>query len=70
MGLCVFLLVCGPAAALMYFPLTTRKQEFCPARVGVSQTSAQATAAAANGLDAILWSREADEHLRNLKRAA
>jgi hypothetical protein len=69
MGLCVFLLVCGPAAALMYFPLTTRKQELCPARVGVSQTSAQATPAAANGLDAIWWTREA-EHLRNLKRAA
>jgi hypothetical protein len=54
----------------MYFPLTMRKQEFCSARVGVSQASAQATPAAANGLDAIWWTREADDHLRNLKRAA
>jgi hypothetical protein len=70
MGLCVFLLICGPAAALLYVPLTMRKQEFCPARVGVSQTSAQATPAAAKGLDAIWWTRDADDHLRNLKRAA
>jgi hypothetical protein len=54
----------------MYFPLTMRKQELCSARVGVSQASAQATPAAANGLDAIWWTREADDHLRNLKRAA
>jgi hypothetical protein len=70
MGLCVFLLICGPAAALMYFPLTMRKQEFCLAPADVSQTSAEATPAAAKGLDAIRWTREADEHLRNLKRVA
>jgi hypothetical protein len=47
-----------------------REQEFCSARVGVSQTSAQATPAAAKGLDAIWWTRDADENLRNLKRVA
>jgi hypothetical protein len=70
MGFCVFLLICGPAAALMYFPLTTRKQEFCLAPAGVSQTSAEPTAAAAKGLDAIRWTREAEDEYRNQKRAA
>jgi hypothetical protein len=70
MGLCVFLLICGPAAALMYFPLTMRNQRFCLVSAGVSQTSAGPTPAAAKGFDAIGWTREADEHLRNLKRAA
>jgi len=69
MGLCVFLLICGPAAALMYFPLTMRKQEFCLAPADVSQTSAEPAAAAAKGLDAIRWTRDADDH-RNQKRAA
>jgi hypothetical protein len=70
MGLSVFLLICGPAAALMYFPLTLRNQEFCLVRADVSQTSAQPKHAAAKGLDAIPWTRDADEHTRNLKRAA
>ena len=55
MGLCVFFLICGPLAALMY---------------SVSQTSEEPTPAAAKGLNAIRWTREPDEHLRNLKRAA
>jgi hypothetical protein len=70
MGLCVFFLICGPAAALMYFPLTMRNQTFCLVSAGVSQTPAEPTPAAAKGFDAIGWTREADEHLRNLKRAA
>jgi hypothetical protein len=70
MGLGVFLLICGPAAALMYFPLTMRKQEFCLAPAHVSQTSAEPTDAAAKGLDAIRWTREADDYHRNQKRAA
>jgi hypothetical protein len=70
MGLSVFLLICGPAAALMYFPLTMRKQQFCLAAADVSQTSAEPKPAAAKGLDVIQWSRVADEHLRNPRRAA
>jgi hypothetical protein len=70
MGLCVFFLICGPAAALIYFPLTMRNQEFCLVSAGVSQTPVEPTPAAAKGLNAIAWTREADEHLRNLKRAA
>jgi hypothetical protein len=70
MGLCVFLLICGPAAALMYFPLTMRNQEFCLVSAGVSQTPAETKPAAGKGHHTIQWTRSADEHLRNLKRAA
>lgn len=70
MGLGVFLLICGPAAALMYFPLIMRNQEFCLAPAHVSQTSAEPTDAAAKGLDAIRWTRELDDYHRNQKRAA
>jgi hypothetical protein len=54
----------------MYFPLTMRNQEFCLAPADVSQTSAEPPAAAAKGLDAIRWTREADDYHRNQKRAA
>ena len=54
----------------MYFPLTMRNKQFCLVPADVSQTSAEPTPAAAKGLDAIKWTREADERLRNLKRAA
>jgi hypothetical protein len=70
MGLCVFLLICGPVAALLYFPLTTRKQSFDLAPAGVSQASAGPASPAAKGLDAIRWSREAEDHLREWKNAA
>lgn len=57
MALYVFLLICGSAAAVMYFPLT-------------SQASEEPTPAVAKGLNAIRWASEADEHLRDLKTAA
>jgi hypothetical protein len=69
MGLCVFLLICGPFATLMYFPLITRKG-FLLAPAGVSQTSAGLTPAAVRGVDALRWSPEADEYHRSLKNAA
>ena len=40
MGVCTFLLIFGPAAALLYVPLTTRMHELQPVRAGVSQTPA------------------------------
>jgi hypothetical protein len=71
MGLCVFLLICGPVAALLYFPLTTRKQGFRLAPAGVSQTPAGLTQPAAKGVDVILWNRDAgDNPLRDWKSAA
>jgi hypothetical protein len=71
MGLCVFLLICGPATALLYFPLTTRRQSFYLAPVGVSQTSAGPTQTGAKAPNVISWSRNADDnHLRGWTNAA
>jgi hypothetical protein len=70
MGLWVFLLICGPVTALVYFPLTTRKSlRLAPA--GVSQASAGPASPAANKYDVIPWTREADDnHLREWEHAA
>jgi hypothetical protein len=70
MGLFVFLLIVGPATALMYFPLTVRQVAFqrMPAR-GVRESEGLIPAAA-KGIDSIRWSRSADEHFRSLKNAA
>jgi hypothetical protein len=70
MGLCVFLLICGPVAALMYFPLTTRKQGFHLASAGVSQAPAGKTSPTAKGLDALRWSQQAEVHRRPWKDVA
>jgi hypothetical protein len=74
MGLCVFLLICGPFTTLMFFPLTMRKQRFHLAPADVSQTSAGLTPATVKGFDALRWSPEwspeADEHHRSRKNAA
>jgi len=73
MALCVFLLICGPFATLLFFPLTTRMQRFHLVPADVSQTSAGLTLATVKGFDALRWSRwspEADKHHRSLKNAA
>ena len=70
MGLCVFLLICGPFAALLYFPLITRKQSLAPAPAGVSHTSAGPASSAAEELAVIPWNREAEDHLRDWNSAA
>ena len=71
MGLWVFLLICGPVTALLYFPLTTRKQSFRLAPAGVSHTPAGSTSPAVKGPDVIPWTREADaNHLREWESAA
>jgi hypothetical protein len=69
MGLWVFLLICGPVTALLYFPLTTRKQGFHLAPAGVSQTPAGAAPTTVTESGLIPWNREAD-HLRDWKNAA
>jgi hypothetical protein len=69
MGLCVFLLICGPATALLYFPLTTRKQSFHLMPAVVSQTPADSTSAQ-NGSSTIGWIRTADQHSHQWKSAA
>lgn len=70
MGLCVFLLICGPFSTLIFFPLTTRTQRFHRAPAGVSQTSAGLIPATVKGFDAFRWSPEADEQPCCLKNAA
>jgi hypothetical protein len=69
MGLCVFLLICGPATALLYFPLTTRKQGFHLTPAVVSQTPADFTSAR-NGSGTIGWIPTADQHSHQWKSAA
>jgi len=70
MGLWVFLLICGPATALLYFPLTTRTQSFRLAPAGVSQASAGPAPTTVKELDVLRWNREAEDHLRDWKSAA
>ena len=69
MGLCVFLLICGPAAALLYFPLTTRKQSYHLAPAVVPQTPADPTSAR-RGSNPISWSGETLQHCYTRKSAA
>ncbi len=70
MGLWVFLLICGPATALLYFPLTTRTQSFRLAPADVSQPSAGPAPTTVKELDVLHWNREAEDHLRHWKSAA
>jgi hypothetical protein len=69
MGLCVFLLIWGPAAALLYFPLTTRMQSFQLAPAVVRRSPAGATSAP-KGSSTIGWTREADSSVHHWKSAA
>jgi hypothetical protein len=69
MGLWVFLLICGPAAALLYFPLTTRKQSLQLVRAVVPQTSAR-TIPARKGSSPINWTGEATQQQHTRKSAA
>ena len=71
MGLWVFMLICGPVTALLYFPLTTRKQSFRMAPAGVSQASAGPAPSTAKEPNVMHWTGEADDnHRRNWKSAA
>jgi hypothetical protein len=70
MGLWVFLLICGPATALLYFPLTTRTQSFRLAPAGVSQASAGPAPTTVKERDVLRWNREVEDHLRDWKSAA
>ena len=69
MGLWVFLLICGPATALLYFPLTTRKQSFHLTPAVVSQTPAGSTPAQ-GASSTIGWIRTADQQSHPWKSAA
>lgn len=70
MGLWVFLLICGPVAALLYFPLTSREQSLLHAPARASRTPAGPTPPAGKGLNSVVWIREAEDHFRTFKGAA
>jgi hypothetical protein len=70
MGLWVFMLICGPATALLYFPLTTRNQSFPLAPADVSHASAGPAPTTAKERDVLRWNREADDPIRGWKSAA
>jgi hypothetical protein len=69
MGLCVFLLICGPAAALLYFPLTTRMRGSYLTPAVVSKTPAGSTSATGSR-STIGSAREADSLVYHWKSAA
>jgi hypothetical protein len=68
MGITVFFLICGPFAALLYVPLTTR-QRLRPAHVNVARNAAESPMADAKEFQPIRLSREQD-HARSRKSAA
>ncbi len=70
MGLWVFLLICGPVTSLLYFPLSTRKQSFRLAPVGVSQASTGSALTTVKERDVLRWNREVEDHLHRWKSAA
>jgi hypothetical protein len=71
MGLYVFLLLCGPFTALLYFPLITRKQSLVLVPAGVSHASAGPASSGAKALNVIPWNRKTDNNRpREWKSAA
>jgi hypothetical protein len=68
MGITVFLLICVPAVALMYVPLTTR--QFRPAPVDVTPRGVDLTPAPRKALHTLCWRNEAEDHSRGWINAA
>jgi hypothetical protein len=68
MGITVFLLIWGPIAALLYFPLTTQQFRLAPA--DASPRAAEPTPAAAEELHTLFWNSETQDHSRRWRSAA
>ena len=68
MGITVFLLIWGPIAALLYFPLTTQNFRLAPA--DVPSRAAEPTPAAAKELRAFCWNSETEDHSHGWRSAA
>ena len=68
MGITVFLLIWGPIAALLYFPLTTQQVRLAPA--DASPTAAEPTPAAAKQLHALFWNSDTEDHSHGWRSAA
>ena len=68
MGITVFLLIWGPIAALLYFPLTTGQFRLAPA--DAPPRAAEPTPAAAKELHALCWNSETEDHSHGWRSAA
>ena len=68
MGITVFLLIWGPIAALLYFPLTTG--QFRPAPADAPPRAAEPTPAAAKELHTLFWNSETEDHSHGWRSAA
>jgi hypothetical protein len=68
MGITVFLLIWGPIAALLYFPLTTGQLRLAPA--DAPPRAAEPTPAAAKELHTLFWNSETEDHPHGWRSAA
>ena len=68
MGITVFLLIWGPIAALLYFPLTTQQLRLAPA--DAPPRAAEPTPAAAKELRVLCWNSETEDHSRGWRSVA
>jgi hypothetical protein len=70
MGITVFLLIWGPIAALLYFPLTTHTRQFRLAPADAPPRGAEPTPAAAKELHTLFWNSETEDHSHGWRSAA
>jgi hypothetical protein len=68
MGITVFLLIWGPIAALLYFPLTTGQFRLAPA--DAPPRAAEPTPAPAKQLHTLFWNSETEDHSDGWRSAA
>jgi hypothetical protein len=68
MGITVFLLIWGPIAALLYFPLTTRK--FRLARIDVTPRGTALAPALPKELHTLFWNSNTEDHSHGWRSAA
>jgi hypothetical protein len=67
-GITVFLLIWGPAAALMYFPLTT--QDFRPVPIDVTPRGTDLAPGPPKELHTLCWNGEPEDHSHARRSAA
>jgi hypothetical protein len=68
MGITVFLLIWGPIAALLYFPLTTGQLRLAPA--DAPPRVVEPTPAAVKELHALFWNSDTEDHSHGWRSAA
>ena len=68
MGITVFLLIWGPIAALLYFPLTTRQVRL--ARIDVTPRGTDLAPALPKKLQTLCWNSETEDPSHGWRSAA